>query len=277
MKTYSQLMEESKGYLTVRLDIKKPVEIGDFASLFAGMGGQFDAYLREFHPELRGKAQMYVKEVRKGSIVADIFPNVPDLIGYMDNVLIVLGFGALFSKRVRALISGQFIDDAKKSDIKEIGDTIKSVSNDSGGQMKIESVTYEDGVWRRNLEIKFDTKEARAAQRTLEEQKNALDQIEHVDYQRVLMTFERSRKSDTDLDKTGELVVIGEVNEKPKALIYGSELIEQKIKHEIREADDNIYKKGFVVDANSRLRDGRIVAYVVTQVHQIVDLPDEGD
>lgn len=69
--------------------------------------------------------------------------------------------------------------------------------------------------------------------------------------------------------------MIEEITEKPKALIYGSEMIEQQIKHEIREADDNIYKKGFVVDANVRLRDGRIVGYAITKVHQIIDLPDE--
>jgi hypothetical protein len=268
-------MWESNAYITITLDLDEPVEIGDFAAMFAGIGEQFEAYLREHHPQLRGKAQMYVREVRQGSIVADLFPNIPDLIGYMDGILIVLGFGSLFSKRIRNLISGQYIEDAKKSDIKEIGETIRAVSHDTGGTMQIESLKFEQGVWSKNLEISFSASEAREAERTLADQKKALDAVSHVDHERVLMTFERSRKSDTDLDKpTGELVVIEEVTEKPKALIYGSELIEKKIKHEIREADDNIYKKGFVVDANARLKDGRVVAYVVTDVHQVVDFPD---
>ena len=62
---------------------------------------------------------------------------------------------------------------------------------------------------------------------------------------------------------------------KAKALIYGSNSAEQIIKHEIREADDNIYKKGFVVDVNVELREGRVVGYSVTHVHQVVDLSDD--
>lgn len=61
---------------------------------------------------------------------------------------------------------------------------------------------------------------------------------------------------------------------KPKALIYASEMVEQRIKTEIRDADDNIYKKGFIVDANVQMRLGRVVGYAVTEVHQVIDLPD---
>src|SRR3546814_2626069 len=101
------------------------------------------------------------------------------------------------------------------------------------------------------------------------------DLIEHADHSRVLMTFERSRKSDSDINKpTGELVVIEAADSKPKALIYASEMVEQRVKTEIREADDNIYKKGFIVDANVQSRQGRIVGYAVTAVHQVIDLPE---
>lgn len=106
--SYSSLMEGANSYLTVTLDLAEPVEIADFAALFAGIGSQFDRYLATTHPDMKGGAHMFVKEVRKGSIVADLVPSIPDLVGYMDTVLIVSGFGALFSKRVRKLIAGQF-------------------------------------------------------------------------------------------------------------------------------------------------------------------------
>lgn len=273
---YSELVAENNEYLTVTLDLVEPVEIEDFSALFAGMGGQFDRYLAEHHPKLKGKARMFVKEVREGSIMFDLIADIKDMIGYIDNALIVGSFAALFSKRVRNLMMGKFITGASKGDVAEIGKTIKAVSRDAGGEMKIEKVAYEKGIWSKKLLLTFDTSQARKAEETLAAQKKALDAVEHVDYSRVLMVFERSRKSDTELQKpTGELVVIEEAGEKPKALIYGSDLVEQKIKHEIREADDNIYKKGFIVDANVRLRSGRVIGYVVTAVHQIIDLGDD--
>ena len=272
---YSTLVEQSKSYLTITLDLEQPVEIQDFAAFFSGLGSQFDRFLLSEHPRMKGKAQMYVKEVRKGSIIADLVPNIPDLVGYMDNVLIVGGFGALFSKRVRKAITGQFIDGASRPEIEEIGKTVRSLSKDSKGTLKIESVELKNGIWNKDVLIKFDTADARKAEATLDRQKKELEAVDNSDYKRVLMIFERSRKSDTDIAKpTGELVIIEEINEKPKALIYGSEMIEQQIKHEIREADDNIYKKGFMVDVNTRMRAGRVVGYTVGAIHQVIDLPD---
>src|SRR3546814_9544831 len=63
--SYSELMEGANSYLTVTLDLSDPVEIGDFAALFSGMGAQFERYLAEQHPDLKGQAHMFVKEVRK--------------------------------------------------------------------------------------------------------------------------------------------------------------------------------------------------------------------
>jgi hypothetical protein len=42
-----------------------------------------------------------------------------------------------------------------------------------------------------------------------------------------------------------------------------------------READDNVYKKGFVVDVNVQLVNGKPAAYRVTNVHQVIDLPSD--
>lgn len=194
----------------------------------------------------------------------------------MDTVVIVAGFSSLFSKRVRALAFGTPLEGASKSDLQEVGKTLRALSNDAGGKMLVESLRYQQGVWVRNLELTFSTAEARQAEVTIEDQKKALDAISHSDYSRVLVMFERSAKSKSDVHKpTGELVIIEEINEKPKALIYASEMAEQIIKREIIEADDNIFKKGFIVDADAKTREGRIIAYAVTAVHQVIDIPDE--
>src|SRR3546814_3824216 len=106
--------------------------------------------------------------VRKGSIIADLIPSIPDLIGYMDNVLIVGGFGALFSARVRKLISGQFIDTSNKGDVAEVGKTLRAISKDNTGDMTVESVELEQGLWKRRTLLKFGASEARSEEHTSE-------------------------------------------------------------------------------------------------------------
>lgn len=72
-------------------------------------------------------------------------------------------------------------------------------------------------------------------------------------------------------------VIIESISETDLPLIYASDLAEQRIKHEIRVADENVFKKGFVVDVNVETRNGNPIAYRVTNVHQVIDLPDDND
>lgn len=278
LNKYSEYMSKGNSYISIKLDLNEPVEINDFAAMFAGVGAQFEDFLAKNHPELKGQAKMYVREVRKGSIVADMFANIPDLVGYMDSALIILGFGSLFSKRVRKLIKGQFIEDASKSDLRELGETIRAVSHDSGGEMTIESLSYENNAWTTKVELKMSASDSRKAVNTLEKQKLALDKKESADHKRKLMVFTRSDVFDAKLDKkSGEHVIINDISPNPRPLIYGSGIAEDRIKAEIR-SEGSIYKKGFVVDVNVQiLASGLPAAYSVTNLHQVIDLPEDND
>jgi hypothetical protein len=102
-----------------------------------------------------------------------------------------------------------------------------------------------------------------------------LDETEDADHARVLMTFTRADVGDANINqKSGEMVLIEEISDKPLALIYQSNLAEERIKSEIRDAI-SVFHKGFVVDTNVTARNGRPVAYAVVNVHQIIDLPME--
>ena len=57
--------------------------------------------------------------------------------------------------------------------------------------------------------------------------------------------------------------------------MYASEMAEERIKHEIREADDNVYKKGFVVDVNVQYVGSKPKVYAIRNFHSIIDLPDD--
>lgn len=44
-----------------------------------------------------------------------------------------------------------------------------------------------------------------------------------------------------------------------------------------RDAEENVYKKGFVVDVSVRLVGGRPSVYAIMNVHSVIDLPDDED
>lgn len=276
--SYAQLMAEQRPYITLTLDLRDPIEIHDFVDLFASVGSQFERFIKAEYPDAKGEAKIFIHEVRKGSVIADLFPGGPgDLIKFMDDVLIVSGFSYLLARIVKTYLGGKRNLNATRSDLKDYLGAVQAVAKDSNGKAVIETTIYKEGILKREVVFKFDTKEARKAADEIEEHRQDLLKVTAADHTRVLMTFKRSDIGDVAVGKkSGERVVIEKISDKDLPLVYASDLAEERIKHEIRDAEDNIYHKGFVVDVNVQYKGGREVAYAVTNVHQVIDLSPEG-
>ncbi|GIT88973.1 hypothetical protein ROBYS_39890 [Roseobacter sp. OBYS 0001] len=52
-------------------------------------------------------------------------------------------------------------------------------------------------------------------------------------------------------------------------------MAEAQIKDEIQNADENVFKRGFVVDLNLVFSGPRPVAYSVIHLHQVIDIEYE--
>lgn len=267
-------MAENIPYLSIKLDLEEPVEISDFAALFSGFGSQFEEYVRDSHPKAAGSIHMYVREVRQGSVIADLFAQIPDMIGIMDDALIVTGFAALFSKRIRTWVNGSFVDEAKKSTLRDAGRTVRAVANANKGKAVLTSYRHVNGFWTETIEAEFTVPEARRAEETIEAQMREMDRKSDADFSRVLMTFKRSDKDAAEVGKpSGERVVISDVAENDLALVYSSSLAEDRIKDVMNDPEQNIFHKAFLVDVNVEIRNGKAIAYKVTHVYQVIDIP----
>ena len=219
---------------------------------------------------------MYVSEVRKGSVVAQLFANIPDLIGLADAALIVLAFGALFNKRLRDFVRCKPLEGAKKPQLSDMSKTIQAIANDKNGNLTIKGLRLKEGVFSTEFEAEFSEKDARNALQTIQGQKEELDAVSASDHERVLMVFTRSDVGNAVVGKrSGERVVVSEISEKTLALMYGSDLAEAQIKDEIQNAYENVFKRGFVVDLNLVFSGTRPVAYSVTNLHQVIELPED--
>lgn len=155
-------------------------------------------------------------------------------------------------------------------------DGLKAIANDPDGRADIRSITIEGGQTNVRAAIHFNTSEAKIAVENMRSHVRLLEHHEDTAQSMVLMTFYQSNLKDSDLQKrSGEQVVIQSISDKPRPLVYASELAKAHIKHEIAESEGNIYKKGFYVDVIVDRTGERIAAYKVTALHEIIDLPDD--
>lgn len=272
-------MARREPLISLKLDTKEPMELGSFVGAFASLANEYERYIKESYPDLASQADLYVRQVRRGSVIVDMLPWVSaaaPFINDMDKALIVEQFVRVWGSRFRAIL-GKNAKEAPetKSELKDWADAVRAIATDPDGSATLEAATFEDGKRKVRAAITFKTPEARKALQSIEGRRERLEKREHADHSRVLMQFTRSDIGDVNVGKpSGERVKIEEISDRKLALIYASQMAEERIKHVIREGEDNVYKKGFVVDVNVRSSGGRPVAYAITNVHQVIDLPD---
>jgi hypothetical protein len=262
-------------HIEVLIDVDRPVELVDFVSAFTALASQFDRFIRQYHPDLSGEAQIFVKEVRPGSFLADLIPFALSVIGHMDQILIVEDFLRRYGGRLGQYFSlGGRAADATKIDLRDFMGTVRAIANSPNGKSALRAVAYQDGKRDIRFALEFDTAQAIQATQELENHRKELEgQRDDADHENVLMTFYQSNLRDTS--KTGEKVIIEAVSPKPLAIIYASDLARQRIKSEIAHGERNVFRLGFLVDVNVETLRGRPVAYRVVNVRDVIDLPQD--
>jgi len=267
-------------HIILRLSTKNPIEIGDFVSAFTALGNEYERFVRDARPDLAPEASVYVREVRAGSIEAELIPwamtGAVTMISYMDQAMILEDFVRRYGTRLSTFFKpGGRLPEASKSELGDLMGQVASIANDPDAVAAIEAVEFQDGIRKVKASIKFRTPEARIAQAQITDQRAELDTKRDAQHPRVLLHFARSSIQDAKLGKrSGELAIVDAISPRALPVVYASDLAEQRIRHEMKESEDNVFKKTFDVDLNVEMRDAKPLAYRIVAVHAVIDTPD---
>lgn len=275
-------MEGHDPHIIMRLKTRDPIEIGDFVSAFTALGNEYERFIRVHRPDLAPEARIYVREVREGSIEAELVPmamtGAAVMLNAMDQILILEQFVRLYGGRLSTFFRpGGRLANATKTELVDFMDQVLAVANDPDGSAEIEAVEYLDGERKVKAGIQFRTRQAKTARAQITDQRQELQNRSDVDHERVLMRFVRPSIEDVALGKrTGERAQIDKVYPRALPVVYASDLAEQRIRHEMLQSHENVFKKLFDVDVNVELRsDGKPMAYRIMTVHTVTDAPDD--
>jgi hypothetical protein len=273
-------MKEADAVITLTIDNSQPIRLSDFVHAFTSLAEEYRETVKASTDFDSDEAEIYVKEVRAGSIVADLIPValhvLPLVAAEVDKVFLAIEVVERWRSKLTTLMAGLVPDGASRSDLKRWANAVEHIARDPNASSTLEAAEFVDGKRQVRATFTFRTEDAKKIETVIDEEFLRLDAKKQADHERVLMVFTRSDVGNAPVGKrSGERVVISEISEKPLAITYGSELSEQRIKHEIREGDDNIFKKGFNVDVKVQMAGSRPVAYSIMNVHDVIDLPEE--
>ena len=114
----------------------------------------------------------------------------------------------------------------------------------------------------------FNFQEGNSAQNQLEKEIKSIKSVQPVTdmYSRQLMTIYQMR-SDMETDK-GNMAVIDAISKNKMAVVFETDELKEMILH----SDSNPTKKAYLVDVVLLTVNGKIAAYKVMALHDVIDL-----
>lgn len=276
---FDQENAEPHYVISFRIENSRPVELTDFVASITSVANQFHRFFEETDSPNRS-ATIYIHEIRSGSIISDLLPLIPliypSLAAQHEQIAEAIAFVDDWIEKFKALARGLVPPGLTKSDLESWANVVQATARDPNSVSAIEVAVFEDKKREIKAAFRFSPREA---QQVLDTARNGVRRIDGAsgrDVRHALLYFTRPDVGDAKTDKrSGERAVVPEVTKKSLPVIYASEIAKQRIKHEMREGDDNIFKIGFDVDVLVQERDGKPVAYKIIELHGVFDLPDD--
>ena len=216
-------MEQELTTLVFKIDNKQPVELLSLTRSMLSVTSQFDKFNKENGQS--SDAKLYVKEVRKGSIIVELFDiSLIGIIPFVENINVVAEFAGYLQNVFNYFIgSGDVVDkpELSTSDCDDFSNMINPVALDKGSVLNV----YVAGNSNCDINISIPSMEANAIQNGLKREKENLRQkeLKGVEHKQILTLYQAVDK------KKGNKGIIESLNDKPLGLIFENDDDREKI------------------------------------------------
>ena len=262
-------MKDQPATLTFEFHNTRPIELLDLTGALFALGEQYRSFVRRRAPELADDDyRLFVKEVRTGSIIADLVsyasqsglfaPIAPLVIQYAAE----LGDWFDFFKGVKdASELKDFLLGTSKKDMEQVSQILAPVAKDGGSQLNF--IANNGGVI--NVVAPVTSMEANAIQNGIRRQINILPESRNGIHPDMVLYWYQVR--DDLAKKARDKAVITRLSDKPVKVRFASD----EVKNAMTGITGNPFKHLFVVDVDVTEIDGRPVLYLIIDVKDVYE------
>ena len=251
-------------------------ELVEFVESMTGLSRAFAQYIAEKHPNLEEEARIFIKEMRPGSIITELVPwfvIAQPFVQELFKEAVIDAFIEWAKITMRRIVHGDTPPPPRTVDA--VAAFVAPIAKNETAVGRLASVEIYDGRTKSRARLEFTHPEALEVLKSAHEILGAKNNENTKIYDRVLMEITRAdRREQKTGARTGELAIIREIEEKAHPIIYATDLARQRIKSEIL-GEENIFKKGFVVDVIAIYKNDKPYVYKIIDVHDVIVLPDD--
>lgn len=258
-------MEQDDAMLTVEVKNSRPVDLIDLTNSLAAFAEAFKDFANDKTGDpLPDNMRLYVKEIRSGSIIADLIALNDQAEWLVKNAEVFGAFAANLNDIAHFFLGKphNLKEPPTVKQAKQLAQIVDPVAKDYGSQMNI-NVT-DGGTVNIHQHVHFVPTEANAIQNQVARYVGPKLPAEMKFFDQ-LMVLEQVKNSPSS--KSGDRGIIETINTKAVKLQFVSE----EVKRKVLELKENPLQCVFLVDVDVRSIEGRPMLYRVLDVKDIID------
>jgi len=252
--------------LIVTIENTQPVELLDMAKSMMSMADDYRAFIRR-HDELShdNDVKLFIKEVRRGSIVQELAAIAPLALPFIEHSNSVVEYAKHLKGAFSWLLGGGARpEEVDKSTLKNLSEILDPVAKDLGSKINFDAINVNGDMV---LNIHVNSLEANAVQNQVRREIDALKEPAQGFRQGAVMYWVQAR-GDVD-KKAGDKAKIESIYGREVKVKFVDDELKQKMLYDLPHPFD----KAFVVDVAVETIDEKPIFYIVQKLHEIIDRP----
>lgn len=258
-------MDKDNSMLRVEFKNTKPVELVDLTLSFTALADSFREYANQtVGDSTPDNLRLYVKEIRSGSVIADLIAVAEQTQWILKNADVFAGFVASSNEIINFFLGTEpTLKPSQPSarQAKQIAQIIEPVAKDSGSQFNI--TVMDGGTFNLHQHFHINSLEANAVQNGITRYLGPQLPSSQI-YSDQLMTLEQVKNDATA--KSGDRGIIEAISPKAVKLQFSSEIA----KRQVLDLDENPLQCIFQVVVEVRSVGGKPALYRIIEVTDVI-------
>src|ERR1035438_647675 len=246
--------------LTVEIKNQSPVELVDLTeSLLSFADGYKRYFAKNDDPIVAQDVRLYVKEMRSGSIIADLIAQAPYALPLIENANTVFEF-IEYLKRATDYLLGKSREKPalEKANYENFVRILEPVSKDSGSQLNIGAININNP--QAPITINLSSLESNAAQNAARRELEALKEPVTGMHEKVLLYWYQARNDPRS--NRGDRAIIESIASGAVKAVFANESIKAKI------LSEDLFNLAYVVDVAVETIKGKPALYRILELHR---------
>lgn len=249
--------------LTVEFKNVHPIELTDLTQSLLAFADEYKRYLaRDEEPTVADDVRLYVKEIRPGSIVADLVAMAPYALPFVENANHIFKFlGYLKTAYDYLLGESDEKPQLERNNYLNLTNILEPVAKDNGSYLNVGAIHVTTGP----ITVNINSMKANAIQNAANRELAALKAPTTGMHEKVLLYWFQARNDPKS--KTGDKAIIESLHKGPVKALF----VNESIKAKILSASENPFTMAYVVDVAVETIKEKPALYRILEMYDVLE------